>query len=205
MNYLERNELIMAKVAQQLAMKSFERGREVGTRGTTMKFTSIGSFHSSLLGRDLSVGLKERMDKDTVDYRVESQLARIAVIAKHLPELEPALPIFHGLMLDSEGRATAIITEDFSQGGIYQVVNSGPLDPLPFKLAEIDPSLKEHSWWELERMCFDVNGQLRIGDLDALLFGLNMKQVFTRFPIDITFDDFVDYTRRNVIHCGYLL
>ena len=207
MNYLERNELIMVEVTQQLEKGTFQRGQETGPRGTSMKFASIGSFPSLVLGRDLFVGLKEEIEGDTVDIRVDMELARIAVIAKHLPDLEPALPMFHGLMVDSAGRKSAIITEDFSEGGLYKIGIDIPSVMLPRELIKIDSYLREWEESELKKMCFIVGGigRLRIGDFDSFLFGQNMEQVLTRFPIDCTFEDFIRYTERNRVYCRYPL
>lgn len=205
MEYLDRNELILKEITAQFEQRVFARGDEIGrSRYTT--FTSLGSFNSSVLGEKVFLGLKESF---LGEARSDLELARIAVISKYCPELVPQLPLFYGFVVGSADREIGIITEDFSKAGEFPVADIGTdVSPtnwpalLPLELHRLapEPSL---SSLELAKMCFLVDGLMRLGDFDKFLFGWKMEDVFKRFPIDRSFEDFVKYTQKNRIYINY--
>ncbi|KKS65219.1 MAG: hypothetical protein UV41_C0006G0038 [Candidatus Daviesbacteria bacterium GW2011_GWA2_42_7] len=227
MNYLERNELILQEVGEQFHTHAFRRGREVG-QSHAIRFTAIGSYPSSVLGHDIHVGLKESIQGEELETRSDLELARIAVIAKHQPFLASALPVFYGCLTEN-GERTAIVMEDFSQGEKYKVKQwpyrwanipsmselleaqkQGDMDYFSLlnswlvfkeKLIHMDQGL-EHEDYDLTSMCFTANNRLRLGDFDKLFFYRSMEQIFTDFPIDLTFEEFVEYTRRNQLRAN---
>lgn len=225
MNYLERNELILQEIGKQLKKRTFQGGqvgKEVG-RSSWVKFTSIGSFKSSKLNTLIYVGLKEDIASQELEIRAEAELARIAVIAKYIPILEPALPIFYGHLVQGNGKI-AIITEDFSQGGqqeieqwpyqwahipnmseLSEMVNKRGLDSFRLlnnwlfyqeKLTELDPRLKAELY-DLTSMCFIAGNKLRLGDFDKFLYKRTVQDVLTEFPIDYNLREFYEYTKKT--------
>ncbi|KKS13963.1 hypothetical protein A2617_04910 [Candidatus Daviesbacteria bacterium RIFOXYD1_FULL_41_10] len=111
MNYLERNELILKEVGEQLENGIFRRGRVIGKSGSS-KFTSIGTYNSPTIGANVHVGIKESLSHIDLDIRAEMEMTRIAVISKHSSFLTDFLPQFHGYLLGGNNK-TMIITEDF--------------------------------------------------------------------------------------------
>src|SRR3990172_1194706 len=113
MTYLERNQRIFEEMAA-LPSGSLKRGEEVG-RSVTLDditkttFTSLGSYKSSELGREVYVGLKEyprregKNLKTALRNNVVRDLSVIRAIAERFPHLEEELPLFYGLLLDSQG------------------------------------------------------------------------------------------------------
>ncbi len=228
MNYLERNELLLQEVGQQFANGTFQRGRVIG-KSELSKFTSIGSYKSSVAGSDTYVGIKESLKGEDLDIRSEMELARIAVIAKYSPLLASCLPLFHGFLAGKDDK-TMILTEDFSKGGTLRVeqwpyrwaetpdlselcvMNRGSTDYLSLitpwlflkdELIKLDPALKDEVH-DLTSMCFIADNRLRLGDFDKMFFGRNIKQILHAFPIDYTFLDFVKYIRQNQLQTSII-
>lgn len=227
MNYLERNELILQEIKEQFKAQAFKKGEEVG-KSSDMKFTPVGFYRSQVLSQNIDVGLKESIEGEELETRANLELARIAVIAKHQAILVPYLPAFYGYLVRESGE-TAIVTEDFSQGG-RQKVEQWPyrwanlpnmselldrqrrenMDYLSLsstwlfikdKLTSIDPGLEDEVY-DLTSMCFIVNNRLRLGDFDMFLFCRSIKDILAEFPIDCTFEEFVKYIQRNRIVLG---
>lgn len=134
MSYLERNAQIIAEVGRSLRLT---RGEIVSWSNSTT-VTVLGSYRSELLGNQLYIALKGTTGV-TPEDRVIADLAFVSVVADQIPELEPELPLFLGLLRDQSGKALGTLTEDFSRGGRYKLWEINDFDlpnqgPLPEKL-----------------------------------------------------------------------
>src|SRR3989344_1882947 len=176
MNYLERNQAII----NELRGVRLERGNVVG-RSYSMIFTSAGHYQSSVLGNTLYVGLKEYNDpeqrKSSTEDRALGELHCVRTVAEQLPHLEAELPVFYGTLLDSEGKPVGIVTEDFSQGGRYEVRSMvKDKEEFPNELRGIFPDIDSY---DLAKVGFSVNGQRRLGDFSTLW----SPSFFEKFPL----------------------
>jgi len=176
MNYLERNQ----RIFEELGGVRLQRGDVVG-HSSSMRFVSAGHYQSSALGNTLYVGLKEYTDskrrKSDTEPRALIEMHCIRTIAEQLPHLEAELPIFYGVLLDSEGKTLGIVTEDFSQGGRYEVRDMVDQELFPMELTEIIPDLDHY---EKSKICFSANGQRRLGDFSPIGF----YDFLQRFPLN---------------------
>ena len=176
---------------------SLKRGEEVG-RSVTLDditkttFTSLGSYKSSELGREVYVGLKEyprregKNLKTALRNNVVRDLSVIRAIAERFPHLEEELPLFYGLLLDSQGNYIGMLTEDFSRGKRYEV-KQGVLLDVP---SEIEPLFEHRSKVEYEgvvEMVFlvdtDDGEERRFGDFNTVLGGISPDERNRIFPL----------------------
>lgn len=227
MGYLERNELILKEIKNELKRGTFQRGEETGKSACT-RFIPMGCYESPVVGETVHVGLKESSRFRNQSKRAEMDLAKIAVVAKYIPSLSFSLPLFHGSLAIGESRVVTI-TEDFSQGGTiymeqwhynwakepdlgtsYEMVRmgSGETDFLRLfalwsymkeELTKLDPRL-ESEVYDLTSMCFAVGDTLRLGDFDQLFSGKFTEQILANFPLNCALTDFMKYVQRNQLH-----
>ena len=179
MNYLERNQLLIAEIGQNLRL---QRGKVIGV-GTLSTFRSAGNYRSSLLDDDLYVGLKEIPSiRHALDFQVALDLALIRAVEQNLPYMLSEFPIFYGLIRDSKGEKIGVVTEDFSKGGRYEVEDMGAYEELPRELEKfLEMPITDYP---LCTTSFLVNGQRRIGDFCIIY--LYIHDEFEKFsPYDL--------------------
>lgn len=202
-NYLERNARVIAEMRNGPV---FTRGLVVGSSQKT-NVVSIGSYTSESFSRPLYVVLKEQWQDRGLDPELNAvyNLAAIAGIAQHIPELVPELPLFSGLLKDRYGKPIGTITEDLSQGGRYRIFDvfadllhyEGQLiDKLRSFLSSPRFTISDE---ELARMFFtiDTGGNhsvRRLGDLDHAMQCLTIDQRTEKFPIDLVMADIAKHT-----------
>ncbi len=180
MNYLKRNQLLIAEIGQNLRL---ERGQPVVDTGIT-KFTPLGNYQSEVLnGTDLYVGLKESTTTGTgfgVRMALARELSFIRAIADRYPHLSQELPSFYGAIKDGEGTHIGILVEDFSQSGKYRVDEASETD-IPKELRDMfdNPQVGD---FEMSRACFSVNGQRKIGDFNTMVWWMPHNELDKRFP-----------------------
>lgn len=161
--YLIRNEQILSEM--RTLYKEVNLGDEVGS-SNRFEFFSTGSFQSRTLNTELFIGVKRRTKEwpDTDGFMTQmrfiQELAIISAIWKNFPEFVNQLPAFYGLLLNKTGIAIGMITEDFSQGGKFHVVNSA-YGSYEIKDIFVEDSVDDD---EIEHMGFTVNGKRRLGD-----------------------------------------
>lgn len=214
MNYLERNQLLIAEIGQNLRLRRERVIAEINREGyfTPIKttVTSVGSYKSTVLDHDLFVCLKEytdRTDELLVD-RVLFELSLMRAIEQKAPYLLPECPLLYGLVSYRKGKPFGTITEDFSRDGIYPVEqvkflgrshgnNQVPIENITKILREITGDSLLSTDEEIRNMCFYVNGKRRIGDFDGI-FGrlLYSREIDKRLPIDDLLRDVDKYTLR---------
>lgn len=90
MYYLSRNKEAVAEARKLLRP---ERGQVVGnTSSSGVSFTTVGSFTSTVLGREVFLGIKEytseRDESWVLERRAPLELATITAIAEHVVEGE---------------------------------------------------------------------------------------------------------------------
>ncbi len=175
MSYLERNAELIAEVGQNLRLK---RDEVVGSSGQTTVYVS-GSYHSSILGHELFVGIKQCTSPD---MQVAIALSFISVVTEKMPELASELPLFCGLVVGRVNKPLVVITEDFSEGNKHRVFGCSPRDILPVELSHVFEGQSIHPF-ELRHLCFMVNGRRRMGDFNSIMGDLPSKDKFRIFPI----------------------
>ncbi len=199
MSYLERNQQTLAEIGQNLRLR---RGSVIG-RSPNTTFTSIGNYKSTILEKDLYIGLKENRHKEGDFLRgwVARELVLINMIEQRFPQLLPEFPVFHGILEHPTGETLGVLTEDFSYGGRYPVKGFPrslfvdiPDKDVPKELEEI--AGKEIDNYDLATMCFLVNGQRRIGDFGEMYSGMITTELSERYPIDDLMATIVKYTLR---------
>ena len=200
MNYLERNQLVIAEMGQKLRL---ERGKLIADHhgfmtDRTTTVTSLGHYPSELLRGEVYVGLKEYSNKSkrTLPVVVATDLAIIHGAEQYVPQLLPEFPIFYGLLARSNGEPLGVLTEDFSKGGKYKVKDMYDSDRnLPKELEalvgkRIDP-------YELATVCFTVNGQRRLGDFGAIHIALLAADWEEKYSFYDIMDSLAKYTLQS--------
>ena len=191
-SYLERN----ARIISELKGRGFvlNLGNEVGS-GLSRRFHSAGYLYSEVIGREIHVGVK-RLRDDIDDQYGEvakinffQELTIIAAISKHFPDLVDQLPLFCGLLTHRNGETLGMITEDFSEGGKYEVYRRAPA---AYKVKAIfaDGSVNDD---DIEKMGFRVNGERKLGDFWPMG---NTKENYRRFGKDLIEQRAADFTFR---------
>lgn len=181
MYYLARNKEVVAEVKQLFHP---ERGIMVGdTSKTVIAFTTLGSFPSSVLNREVFVGIKEYQDPEInlwiIGQRAPLELATIAAIAEHVVELRDGLPSFYALLRDSKGKPTGILMEDFSQGGKYRVSSYKFVPPQIIDLFGAD--ILDDDF--ICNMSFSVEGRIRYGDFYPFFQTFKKEEALARHPM----------------------
>ena len=195
-DYLENNAKLLSEAGQNL---QFARGKIIGDTGQT-RFTAVGEHYSDIAGRILYFGLKEYYFHSNPLYYYQARsiadLAIIRKISKKFPYLAKELPFFYWLLQDSNGQNIGILTEDFSEGGRYEVDAVNFDNNLPQEIKELIPDISNE---EMRKICFEVNGQRRLGDFNTMLTFLSLREREEVFPcIDILkdIDEHDKYTSR---------
>lgn len=177
MNYLERNRAIIAEIQSGISLK---RGQLVGTsksHGTT--FTTCGACPSKVLGRNLFLGIKEfpktgnpRWDQDHIIDRTFNELPLVSAIFNEYPYLREKMPLFHALLIDSNGIPQATLTEDFSKGGTNSVSPGVFYNIDPKRLSEDLSRLTGLRVYahDIQSLCFGIYQErvTKLGDFDLL-------------------------------------
>ena len=127
--------------------------------GSDGRFMPVRSFQY-IQDRRIYAGVKlpnpSRLNQ--VEERFYHTLTNTAWLWEQRPELRELLPAFAGLLIGEQGHPVGVLTEDFSQGGICPVQERSSDNCLTDCLTDI--------FTYADRMVFEVNGSLRIGDLD---------------------------------------
>lgn len=100
-------------------------------------------------------------------------------------------PSFYGLLARSNEEPIGILTEDFSKGGRYSVYNMHSNENLPNEIETLVG--KPIHPVDLATVCFMVNGQRRIGDLEEIRFVLFSTDWKERFSFDDIMKDLDKY------------
>ena len=204
MNWLERNVRVLSEIQTSIRLK---KGELVGRSFSGTTFTTLGSYHSSTLGLELHLGLKN-YERDVHEVRTMDDLAFIRVVAERLPHLEPELPVVFGLLRDRRsGADLGILMEDFSQGSRLQVVEVAGQDlyyarALPREIVTLVGEFpdQDDEDYELGKICFMVGNDestesRRLGDFNTILTCMPFKKRYEEvFPLDDIFDNFDLYT-----------
>ncbi len=192
MDYLERNQLIVAEIGRNLRIQ--RTGHTAYSERTA--FTPVGSYYSQVLREELFAGLKEG---SLPEWRVFHDLAFMRSLEGKFPHLVPELPIFYGLLRNREGAPLGVIMEDFSKGSkhkVHDVYEDGK--NLPGELRDLvgTPNLSNV---ELAKVCFMVEGCRRLGDFDSIRSGLSVPELIERFP----FADLEEQLERYTLQIDY--
>jgi hypothetical protein len=168
-DYLTQNKNLIEEVSSTVhPLKISEK--QVGA-SDKMCFIPSGNFQSQSKGL-VYAGLKMHFCEGLTKQNIEEfyiALTNISLIHEKHPEISHQLPLFYGLLADSNNKPQAIITQDFSKGGKYLVEEhiEFPHANVPDGLVDLfTPSSDDMS--QLERALFYVNGKRKIGDLDHL-------------------------------------
>ena len=178
MAYLERNKLILDEIRHlplqrgQVVVDAIRMtGLEVVTRTTV---TSLGTYQSSVLQRDVHIALKEKLSySGGLFYRnmeLTDELSIIDVLSHSSFQAE--LPLFYGHLRTSDGEHIGNITEDFTRQGKCEVRDIPyTSEMLPRGIRDLfglqDYDMPDHDC--LDHVAFLVNGERRLGDFDNLL------------------------------------
>lgn len=189
MDYLPRNQEIIDEIGKNLTL---ERRVRVGSSRSVVT-TAVGNYISQIAGNDVYICLKELTGESnwTAEERVVAELAIIRGIALHYPALIPKLPLFLGLLVGSDGNKIGIITDDFSKGGQHTVreatdVYANPQSEIPeiLLVKQLINNPEADLDYDLARMCFQVNGEVRLGDFAHLRLYLRPEdRLFGKFGI----------------------
>lgn len=183
MYYLARNKEVVAE-ARQLFHP--ERGKKVGnTSGSGVSFTTLGSFPSRVLKREVFIGVKEYKNPRPgynewrLKHRAPLELATITAIAEHIPELRDNLPMFYALLRGAKRKRVGILMEDFSEGGRLPVdsLNSIPEGLISLFGADV---LEEDF---VDHMGFYVEGRSRYGDFYPFFNTFKNEEALARHPM----------------------
>ena len=117
----------------------------------------------------------------------------IRKVAEGLPQLEPELPVFYGLLQYNDGNSVGILTEDFSQEGRYPVLDMEAWDNIPHELKSLVGDLPNE---ELAHVGFMVNGQRRLGDFNTVRIGSDLDKWSEMFPFFDIYENLGKYTLR---------
>lgn len=162
-SYLERNGLFISELREQNF--TFVCQQVVG-QSTREVFYTAGIFDSAILRKPIHIGIKKRgaefsdLGGDLTRLRFENELAIISAISENFPELAEKLPLFMGLLVNRQGVAVGIVTEDFSAGGMHRV-REGGASPYKVRSLFVEGSLPDD---HIQRSAFTVNGKTRLGD-----------------------------------------
>jgi len=182
MGILELYQQIVDEIRQNAKL---HKGRTIGKSSSYRPTETIvlGEYDSKIINGRVYIALKQG-DFDS-QYRVIEELSIIRAIAKQYPELIPQLPLFLGLLVNGDGSEAGVITEDFSQGGKYPVIDGkydqrimaadGKIKEL-LKVNEIFFPGSEGIDVDVLQMCFSINGQIRFGDFDTLRFFVKKEE-----------------------------
>src|SRR3989344_2265257 len=119
--YKDTNRKILEEIN---SLGYLERGKIVGRNmHCTTSVTSLGSFYSKTLEKDLHIGLKEYKSSvgGGIDFLVALELGLVDKIEQEIPYVLEEFPLFHGICIGKEGETIGVITEDFSKSGLYSV------------------------------------------------------------------------------------
>ncbi len=161
--YLVRNRLAIAEFRDKKV--PLVCGSIVG-RSDRYLFYSAGVVDSTVFGKPIYVGIKRstserpRLRDDLTRIRFVNELAIISAISHNFPDLTEKLPLFYGLLVDRQGLAAGIVTEDFSEGGL-QRVRAGGASPLEVKRLFVEGSVDNDY---IQNCAYTVNGRTRLGD-----------------------------------------
>ncbi len=152
MIYLERNLAILEEIQNSVELVP---GQLVG-ESYNVRFMSAGSYYSKVLGKEVWLGLK--MSNYQVPFylsgRAPAELIALNLIAENLPNRRADLPLFYGVVTNTNDpdEPVAILTEDFSKGGINDVWahNKPPEDLVRLFTGE------HHIDVDLDKACFDI-------------------------------------------------
>lgn len=125
------------------------------------------------------------------------------MVAEEMPEFGDELPIFCGRLTNSQGEPLALVTEDFSQGGRFEVHPANP-ERLPHELSRLFDGHTLNPV-DLLSLCFEANGKRRLGDFDQILSSIvKMSETDRLFPVD-DIDDTDDMRKRFILRLDYKL
>ncbi len=161
--YLERNKLVLSELRDKNI--SFVCQDIVG-QSSWQVFYTAGVVDSSVLGKPIHIGIKRRSTefRDSTGYltkeRFVNELAILSAISNGFPGLSESLPEFYGMLVNRQGIAVGIITEDFSEGGLHKV-REGGFSPYKVRSLFVEGSVNDDY---IQRSAFTVNGKTRLGD-----------------------------------------
>lgn len=184
MYYLERNRAIIREL-RKLWLPQAEQPA-TGSSNTTRRtlFTPLSSFNSPTLGREVFVGMKRYQSPSSntflLQFRAPEELATITAIAEHLPTYRDLLPQFYVALTNVRGEKVGLLMEDFSEGGKYEVYDSGYV---PEQLGSLfGRDVLEEDF--VSNMAFSVGGKLKFGDFYPFFKTPMKRQALARFPMD---------------------
>lgn len=161
--YLEMNQRLLAELR---ASGFVARRTGDDSSGMSRVFYPAGLFVSESLSRDVYMGVKRigNWVHDDTGFVTQlmflQELAVISAIAKNFPNLLEQLPCVYGLVVNKDGVPLGMITEDFSEGGKFDVSRRAPA---VYKVKDIfAPGTVDND--DIEKMGFNVNGGRRLGD-----------------------------------------
>lgn len=180
MYYLARNKEVVSEASRYLDPS---RGVLIG-HSTYTDFTTVGSFPSAVLGKEVFVGIKEykrsKSNKVRLKHRAPLELATITAIAEHIPAIRDDLPVFYALLRGTKGKPIGILMEDFSEGGRL-FVGSPIIFPTEI-VTLLGQDVLNNDY--VHNMAFNVEGKNKYGDFYPI-FRDYIKEgvVLARFPM----------------------
>ena len=197
--YLERNADLIAEINGEVrrGLRFDQVYRAESDSGT--KYFTVGEYPSGVLGRTLFLGIKER--KRLGKNRVAMDLGIARTIADRIPQFEPELPAFIGL-LEENGIEKGEIVEDVSDAWQKSVEEMpmayGEVNHLfPFELQHLNLNLTKEALANTSFL-IGTGRQRKILDLVGLLHGMDpheIDEIFSPFSIFETMDRHTVHTR----------
>lgn len=198
MYYLARNKEVVLK-ARRLFHP--ERETKVGnTSSSGVSFTTLGSFPSQVLEREIFVGIKEYQqsgERKTM-RRAPLELATITAIAEHIPELRDDLPDIYALLRGTKGRPIGILMEDFSEGDRHQVNQIKDFHPSITSLFDGDVLDSDRTCY----MGFWVTERIRYADFFPIFRYKKEAEALARFPMRQAIGQVTRYMWQHTLRLG---
>lgn len=202
MSYLERNRAVVREL-RRLWLPQTDQPVTSSSTATKTLFTSMGSFNSPTLGREVFVGMKSyQSPSDTylILPRAPEELATITAIAEHLPDYRDLLPQFYVAISNFRGKKVGLLMEDFSEGGKHEVYNSSYVPDGVVNLFGKD-ALEEDF---VSNMAFNVGGELKLGDFFPF-FKMPKRLALARFPMDQALAEVTRSMRQHTMRLAWNL
>jgi|SRR3989344_1854397 len=194
MNYLERNKALIEEIRNCHELKiGKEISRSEADSGMGAIVYSLGNYASRILNNELHLILK---DKETIRPSLERFVSRdlglFRVIESRFLHLLPEFPIVYGMVLDADGQNFGFLSEDFTEGGKYEI--KPEYMDAPFELANAFGHTIDET--ELATTSFCVNGKRRIGDFGEFYSGLSIRKWDEIIPARDISQNIQDFTVR---------
>jgi hypothetical protein len=181
MYYLARNKEL---VGEARALFNPEKGRVVGDKSSSgVIFTTLGSFPSEVLGRDVFVGVKQYSEGNNNEWKIQQranlELATITAVAEYAVNLRDKLPTFYALLRGEKGKPRGILMEDFSQGGRLRVSSTSNIPNEVRDLFGADVIEEDFAC----NMGFSVDGDTKYGDFYPFFQTFKKEEALSRHPM----------------------